>query len=95
LTQLEIAEIVDEARVVLQPAPAMALTDPHIVRTADGKMFRCVVEPKIGAAGEDRWVFTDTDGTRYVGPSYTAIPRERELRGIVMNWWAKERSLGQ
>lgn len=70
----------------------MPLPDPHIVTTGDGKMFRCVVEPKIGLDGRDHWVFTEADGTRHVGPAYRPVAHIEELRGVVYSWWAIERA---
>lgn len=71
----------------------MPLPDPHIITTGDGKMFRCVVEPKLGIDGTDHWVFTDSDGTRFIGPTYRPIAHPDELRAIVVNWWMMERAL--
>ena len=65
-----------------------------IVTADDGRMFSCAVE-EVGSQRQRRWIFVDTDGTRYIGPPWTGALHEAQLRALVQMWWSTKRELGQ
>ena len=53
-------------------------------------MFLCSVEA-IGP--ELLWVFVDSTQTRYVGPRWTRVLDEPEMRALLNDWWQSAREL--
>jgi len=62
------------------------LQDSYILTTDDRKLFLCSVEP-IGREAQLRWVFVDRNKVRYVGPVWTGVLLEAQVRALVNGWW--------
>jgi hypothetical protein len=63
-----------------------SIQDSFILTTNDRKLFLCSVEP-IGPEAELHWVFVDNDRVRYIGPIWTGVLLETQVRALVNAWW--------
>ena len=61
----------------------------YIVTTADGKMFRCFVQP-VGERLQRRWVFADAAGKHHVGPAFERQLTEAQVQALVAKWWQEK-----
>ena len=71
-----------------------SIQDSYILTADDRKLFLCSVEP-IGLEAELRWVFVDSDQVRYVGPAWTGVLLEAQVRALVNAWWHHTKILAQ
>lgn len=71
-----------------------SLQDSFILTTDDRKLFLCSVEP-IGHEAELHWVFVDSNHVRYVGPVWTGVLLEAQVRALVNAWWHHMKMLVQ
>jgi hypothetical protein len=62
----------------------------YIITTADGKMFRCFVQP-VGERQHRRWVFADAAGKHHVGPLFERQLTEAQVQALVTAWWEEKK----
>jgi hypothetical protein len=71
-----------------------SIQDSFVLTADDRKLFPCSVEP-IGDEAELHWVFVDRDQVRYVGPVWTGVLLEVQVRALVNAWWHHMKMLVQ
>jgi len=66
-------------------------SEGYIVSTDDGWTFYCAVA-EVGAARERRWIFIGASRQLHVGPQWTGLLLEPQLRRLVNDWWRSVRA---
>jgi len=72
------------------PNAPMTKATSYIVTTADGKVFRCFVQP-VGERLQRRWVFADPAGKHHVGPLFERNLTEAQVQALVSTWWEEQK----
>jgi hypothetical protein len=65
-------------------------SEGFIVSTDDGWTFYCSVA-EVGGARERRWIFISANRQLHVGPKWTGVLLEPQLRQLVNDWWLDEK----
>jgi len=65
-------------------------SEGFIVSTDDGWTFYCSVA-EVGAARERRWILISANRQLHVGPKWTRMLLEPQLRQLVNDWWLDEK----
>jgi hypothetical protein len=71
-------------------APMTMKPTSYIVTTADGKVFRCFVQP-VGERLHRRWVFADPAGKHHIGPMFERNLTEAQVQALVTKWWDEKK----
>jgi hypothetical protein len=64
-----------------------SLQHSFILVTHDRKLFLCAVE-SISQPDNLRWVFTDSEDRRHIGPAWDGVLDESQVRALMNHWWA-------